>query len=124
MVSDSPSARRVEFRCPDPSANAYLAFSAMLLAGLDGIENQTDPGDPLDRNIYELPPEEAARIRQVPGSLEESLCALEADSAFLRKGDVFTEDLITTWIDYKRTHEIDTLKVRPHPWEFQLYFDI
>lgn len=124
MVSDSPSARRVEFRCPDPSANAYLAFSAMLLAGLDGIENQTDPGDPLDKNIYDLPPEEAAGIRQVPGSLEESLAALEADSAFLRKGDVFTEDLIRTWIDYKRTHEIDTLKLRPHPWEFQLYFDI
>ncbi|QRQ83886.1 type I glutamate--ammonia ligase [Cupriavidus oxalaticus] len=124
MVSDSPSARRVEFRCPDPSANAYLAFSAMLLAGLDGIENQTDPGDPLDKNIYDLPPEEAASIRQVPGSLEESLSALESDSAFLRKGDVFTEDLIRTWIDYKRTREIDTLKLRPHPWEFHLYFDI
>jgi glutamine synthetase len=124
MVSDSPSARRVEFRCPDPSANAYLAFSAMLLAGLDGIENQTDPGDPLDKNIYDLPPEEAASIRQVPGSLEESLSALESDAAFLRKGDVFTEDLIRTWIDYKRTREIDTLKLRPHPWEFHLYFDI
>jgi glutamine synthetase len=124
MVSDSPSARRVEFRCPDPSANAYLAFSAMLLAGLDGIENQTDPGAPLDKNIYDLPPEEAAGIRQVPGSLEASLAALESDSAFLRKGDVFTDDLISTWIDYKRTHEIDTLKLRPHPWEFQLYFDI
>lgn len=124
MVSDSPAARRVEFRCPDPSANAYLAFSAMLLAGLDGIENKMDPGEPLDKNIYDLPPEEAANIRQVPGSLEESLAALEADSAFLRKGDVFTEDVIRTWIDYKRTHEIAPLKLRPHPWEFHLYFDI
>ncbi|MDW3689271.1 type I glutamate--ammonia ligase, partial [Cupriavidus sp. CV2] len=124
MYSDSPSARRVEFRCPDPSANAYLAFSAMLLAGLDGIENHIDPGDPLDKNIYELSREEAANIRQVPGSLEESLSALEVDSAFLLKGDVFTEDVIKTWIDYKRRREIDTLKLRPHPWEFYLYFDI
>ncbi|MFW6165731.1 MAG: type I glutamate--ammonia ligase [Ralstonia sp.] len=124
MVSDSPAARRVEFRCPDPSANAYLAFAAMLMAGLDGIAHQTDPGEPLDRNIYELPPEEAAKIRQVPGSLEESLEALEADSYFLRHGDVFTDDVIRAWIDYKRHREIDTLKLRPHPWEFYLYFDI
>ncbi len=124
MYSDAPAARRVEFRCPDPSANAYLAFAAMLMAGLDGIAHQTDPGEPLDRNIYELPPEEAEKIRQVPGSLEESLEALEADSYFLRKGDVFTDDVIRTWIDYKRTREIDTLKLRPHPWEFYLYFDI
>lgn len=124
MYSDSPAARRVEFRCPDPTANPYLAFSAMLLAGLDGIDNKMDPGEPLDKNIYDLPPEEAANIRQVPGSLEESLSALEADSAFLRKGDVFTEDVIRTWIDYKRTHEIEPLKLRPHPWEFHLYFDI
>src|SRR5262249_54389483 len=112
------------FRCPDPSANAYLAFAAMLMAGLDGIENHIDPGDPLDKNIYDLPPEEAAKIRQVPGSLEESLAALEADSDFLRRGDVFTEDGIGTWIEYKRRREIDTLKLRPHPWEFYLYFDI
>ncbi|WP_197337322.1 type I glutamate--ammonia ligase [Ralstonia solanacearum] len=124
MYSDAPAARRVEFRCPDPSANAYLAFAAMLMAGLDGIAHQTDPGEPLDRNIYELPPEEAEKIRQVPGSLEESLEALEADSYFLRKGDVFTDDVIRAWIDYKRTREIDTLKLRPHPWEFYLYFDI
>ncbi|WP_296225618.1 type I glutamate--ammonia ligase [Ralstonia sp. UBA689] len=124
MYSDSPAARRVEFRCPDPTANPYLAFSAMLLAGLDGIDNKIDPGEPLDKNIYDLPPEEAANIRQVPGSLEESLSALEADSSFLRKGDVFTEDVIRTWIDYKRTHEIEPLKLRPHPWEFHLYFDI
>ena len=124
MYSDSPNARRVEFRCPDPSANAYLAFAAMLMAGLDGIENKTDPGAPLDRNIYDLPPEEARNVRQVPGSLDEALAALETDNAFLRKGDVFTDDVIETWIDYKRTREIDTIKLRPHPWEFYLYFDI
>ncbi|MGF6259195.1 glutamine synthetase [Paraburkholderia youngii] len=124
MYSDSPNARRVEFRCPDPSANAYLAFAAMLMAGLDGIENKTDPGEPLDRNIYDLPPEEARNIRQVPGSLEAALAALETDNTFLRKGDVFTDDVIQTWIDYKRSREIDTIKLRPHPWEFYLYFDI
>ncbi len=123
MYSSSPNARRVEFRCPDPSANAYLAFAAMLMAGLDGIENKTDPGDPLDRNIYDLSPEEAGNIRQVPGSLADALLALESDNAFLRKGDVFTEDVIQTWIEYKRTREIDTIKLRPHPWEFYLYFD-
>jgi glutamine synthetase len=123
MYSDSPNARRVEFRCPDPSANAYLAFAAMLMAGLDGIENKTDPGSPLDRNIYDLPPEEALNIRQVPGSLEAALAALEADNAFLRKGDVFTDDVIQTWIEYKQKREIDPIKLRPHPWEFYLYFD-
>jgi glutamine synthetase len=124
MYSDSPNARRVEFRCPDPSANAYLAFAAMLMAGLDGIENKTDPGDPLDRNIYDLSPEEARDIRQVPGSLDAALAALEDDTAFLRKGDVFTDDVLQTWIDYKRKHEIEPIKLRPHPWEFYLYFDI
>jgi glutamine synthetase len=124
MYSDSPNARRVEFRCPDPSANAYLAFSAMLMAGLDGIENRTDPGDPLDVNIYDLPPEKARSVRQVPGSLDESLQALEADNEFLRRGDVFTEDVIDTWLEYKRKHEIDAVRLRPHPWEFYLYFDI
>lgn len=124
MYSDSPNARRVEFRCPDPSANAYLAFSAMLMAGLDGIENKIDPGDPLDRNIYDLPPEEAKHIRQVPGSLDEALKALEADNAFLRKGDVFTEDVIDTWLEYKRKRELDAIRLRPHPWEFYLYFDV
>ncbi|WP_233866429.1 type I glutamate--ammonia ligase [Paraburkholderia adhaesiva] len=124
MYSDSPGARRVEFRCPDPSANAYLAFSAMLMAGLDGIENKMDPGDPLDVNIYDLPPELAKNVRQVPGSLEESLNALEADNEFLRKGDVFTEDVIDTWLEYKRTRELDPIRLRPHPWEFYLYFDI
>jgi glutamine synthetase len=124
MYSDSPNARRVEFRCPDPSANAYLAFSAMLMAGLDGIENKMDPGDPLDVNIYDLPPEQAKKVRQVPGSLDESLKALEADNEFLRKGDVFTEDVIDTWLEYKRTRELDPIRLRPHPWEFYLYFDI
>jgi glutamine synthetase len=124
MYSDSPSAKRVEFRCPDPSANAYLAFAAMLMAGLDGVENRIDPGDPLDKNIYDLPPEEARRVPQVPGSLEESLRALEEDHGFLTKGDVFTSDVIDTWISYKRTHEIDPVRLRPHPWEFHLYFDV
>jgi glutamine synthetase len=124
MYSDSPNARRVEFRCPDPSANAYLAFSAMLMAGLDGIENKLDPGDPLDVNIYDLPPEQAKKVRQVPGSLDESLNALEADNEFLRKGDVFTEDVIDTWLEYKRRRELDAIRLRPHPWEFYLYFDI
>jgi glutamine synthetase len=124
MYSDSPNARRVEFRCPDPSANAYLAFSAMLMAGLDGIESKADPGDPLDVNIYDLPPEKAKNVRQVPGSLDESLRALEADNEFLRRGDVFTEDVIDTWLEYKRKREIEPIRLRPHPWEFYLYFDI
>ena len=124
MYSDSPSAKRVEFRCPDPSANPYLAFAAMLMAGLDGVQNRIDPGEPLDKNIYDLPPEEARSVRQVPGSLEESLRALEEDQAFLRKGDVFTDDVIETWIAYKRSREIDPIRLRPHPWEFHLYFDI
>ncbi|WP_179405097.1 type I glutamate--ammonia ligase [Burkholderia guangdongensis] len=124
MYSDAPNARRVEFRCPDPSANAYLAFAAMLMAGLDGIENRIDPGDPLDRNIYDLPPEVARNIRQVPGSLDAALQALEDDNAFLRKGDVFSDDLIRTWIDFKRRREVDPVRMRPHPWEFYLYFDV
>ena len=124
MYSSSPNAKRVEFRCPDPSANAYLAFAAMLMAGLDGIATKTDPGDPLDKNIYDLPPEEAKKIQQVPGSLEESLAALENDHAFLTKGDVFTHDVIDTWLEYKRKREIDPVRLRPHPWEFYLYFDI
>ena len=102
MYSDSPKAKRVEFRCPDPSCNPYLAFAAMLMAGIDGIKNKIDPGDPLDKNIYDLPPEEAAEIKQVPGSLQDSLAALEADHEFLLEGDVFTADLISTYIDYKQ----------------------
>jgi glutamine synthetase len=124
MYSDSPNAKRVEFRCPDPSANAYLAFAAMLMAGLDGVQNKIDPGEPLDKNIYDLPPEEASKIEQVPGSLDESLRALEKDHAFLEHGGVFTEDVIATWLDYKRKREVDPVRIRPHPWEFYLYFDI
>jgi glutamine synthetase len=124
MYSESPNAKRVEFRCPDPSANPYLAFAAMLMAGLDGVEKHIEPGEPLDKNIYNLPPEEARKVKQVPSSLDESLLALEEDHAFLLKGDVFTRDVIETWIDYKRKHEIDPVRLRPHPWEFYLYFDV
>jgi glutamine synthetase len=124
MYSSSPASRRVEFRCPDPSANAYLAFAAMLMAGLDGVANKIEPGEPLDKNIYDLPPEEAQKVRQVPGSLQESLAALEEDQGFLTTGEVFTRDVIDTWIDYKRRKEIDPVRLRPHPWEFYLYFDI
>ncbi|MGE5527012.1 MAG: type I glutamate--ammonia ligase [Rhodospirillaceae bacterium] len=124
MYSTSPSSKRVESRCPDPSANAYLAFSAMLMAGLDGIANKMEPGEPLDKNIYDLPPEEAKKVRQVPGSLQESLSALEEDHDFLTSGDVFTRDVIETWIEYKRKKEIGPVRLRPHPWEFYLYFDI
>ncbi len=123
MYSDSPNAKRVEFRCPDPTANAYLAFAAMLMAGLDGIAGKMDPGPPLDKNIYELPPEEAKRIAKVPGSLDESLHALESDHEFLMHGGVFTRDVIETWLEYKWKHEVDPVRLRPHPWEFQLYFD-
>ncbi len=120
---DDPEAKRIEFRCPDPSSNPYLAFPAMLMAGLDGIANKIDPGKPLDKDIYALSDKEAANLKQVPGSLEESLNALEADNSFLLKGNVFTPDLIETWIDYKRTNEVDPMRLRPHPYEFHLYFD-
>jgi len=120
---DTPESKRIEFRCPDPSANPYLAFSAMLMAGLDGIHNKIDPGDPLDVDLYDLSPEEAANVQQVPGSLEEVLDALEGDHDFLLVGDVFTSDLIETWLDYKRTNEVDAIRLRPHPYEFFLYFD-
>ncbi len=124
MYTSNPSAKRLEFRCPDPSANAYLAFSALLMAGLDGIQNRIDPGPPLDKNIYELEGSEKAKIRTVPGSLEESLSALEKDHDFLLKGGVFTQDVLDTWIAYKREVEIDPVRLRPHPHEFYLYFDI
>jgi glutamine synthetase len=124
LYSKSPKAKRLEFRCPDPSCNPYLAFSAMLMAGLDGIQNRTEPLPPVDRDLYDLPPEELAKIPQVPGSLNESLAALEADHEFLLKGDVFTPDVIDTWITYKKEREIDPVQLRPHPWEFYLYYDI
>jgi len=123
MYSHSPKAKRVEFRCPDATCNPYLAFSAMMMAGLDGIENKTDPGEPLDKNIYDLPPEELATISKTPHSLDAALNALEADHEFLLKGDVFTEDVVRTWIDYKREREVNELALRPHPYEFYLYYD-
>jgi len=124
MYFQSPKAKRVEFRCPDPSCNGYLAFAAMLMAGIDGIQNKIDPGPPIDKDLYDLPPEEAKNIKKTPGSLEESLDALEKDHDFLMKGDVFTKDLIDVWIAYKREHEVDAVRLRPHPHEFALYFDI
>ncbi|HUU51221.1 MAG TPA: type I glutamate--ammonia ligase [Nitrospinota bacterium] len=124
MYSPSPGAKRVEVRFPDPSCNGYLAFSAMLMAGLDGIENKIDPGEPLDKNIYELPPVELANIPTVPSSLEKALDALEEDHEFLLKGDVFTQDALETWIEYKRKNEVDPIRLRPHPYEFAIYFDI
>jgi glutamine synthetase len=124
VYSTVPAAKRVEFRPPDPSCNPYLAFAAMLLAGLDGIRNRIEPPPPIDKDLYELQPEEAAGVRQVPGSLEDVLSALEEDHAFLLEGGVFTADVIETWIEYKRTRELDEVRIRPHPWEFQLYYDI
>jgi len=124
MYSASPKAKRIEFRTPDPSCNGYLAFSAILMAVLDGIENKIDPGDPLDKNIYGLPPEELAKIPSAPGSLDEALAALEADHDYLLKGDVFTKDVIETWIEYKTENEVNPIKLRPHPHEFYLYYDI
>jgi len=123
MYSDSPKAKRLEARFPDPSANGYLAFSAMLMAGLDGIQNKLEVGDPLDKNIYSLTPEELANVPSMPGSLEEALDHLADDHEFLLKGDVFTQDVIDTWIDYKMENEVDQLRLRPHPYEFVLYYD-
>lgn len=124
MYSPSPKAKRAEVRFPDPSCNPYLAFSAMLMAGLDGIQNKISPGEPLDKDIYELGPEELAGVPSMPGSLDEALNNLEKNHAFLLKGDVFTEDVIDTWLTYKRTREVDAIRLRPHPYEFALYFDI
>jgi glutamine synthetase len=124
MIDPSPASRRIEFRCPDPSCNPYFAFSAMLMAAVDGIKNQIDPGEALDRNIYELPPQELARIPSTPGSLEEALEELERDHEFLLQGDVFTQEVIDAWINYKREHEVMPVKLRPHPHEFDLYFDL
>ncbi len=124
LYSQSPKAKRLEVRFPDPSCNAYLTFSAMLMAGLDGIQNKLDPGQPLDKDIYDLPPEELAEVPSLPGSLDDSLRALELDHSFLLKGEVFTEALIQRWIDYKREKEINPVRMRPHPLEFALYYDI
>ncbi|MBM4436183.1 MAG: type I glutamate--ammonia ligase [Actinobacteria bacterium] len=124
MYSAKPSARRVEFRPPDPAANPYLAFAAMLMAGLDGIRNKIEPPAPVEKDLYDLPPEEAAKIQSVPGSLYEVLDALEADHAFLLHGGVFTADVVETWLEYKRTREADEVNLRPHPYEFMLYYDV
>jgi glutamine synthetase len=124
VYSKSEAAKRIEFRTPDPSCNPYLAFSAMLMAGIDGIQKKIHPGKPVDKDLYELEPEEAKGIKTLPGSLDEVLDALEADHEFLLKGDVFTQDAIDTWIEYKRKNEVDAIRLRPHPWEFALYFDI
>jgi glutamine synthetase len=123
MYSASPKTKRIEFRCPDPTCNPYLAFSAILLAAIDGIQNKINPGPPLDRDIYDMPPEELANVPKAPGSLEEALDALERDHDFLLRGDVFTDDVIATWVKIKREKEIAPMRLRPHPYEFCLYFD-
>ena len=124
VTGTSPKAKRIEFRVPDPSCNPYLAFSAMMMAGVDGIRNKIEPPAPVDKDLYELPPEEHATITQVPSSLVEVLASLEEDHEYLTEGGVFTEDLIATWIDFKRTNEVDPIRLRPHPHEFEMYFDI
>ena len=123
VYSKSAKAKRIEFRAPDPSSNPYLCFAALLMAGLDGIQNKIDPGEPVDKDLYDLPAEELKKIKQVPGSLSEVLDALEADHEFLLKGDVFTPDLLETYISYKRENEVDPARLRPHPYEFTMYFD-
>ncbi len=123
MYSGSPKAKRVEFRCPDPTANGYLSFTALMMAMIDGIQNKVDPGDPLDRDIYDMTPEELAETNVAPKSLEEALIALEEDSGFLTAGDVFSEDLIKSFIEHKRTEELDPIRLRPHPYEFDLYYN-
>ena len=124
VTGTNPKAKRVEFRVPDPSSNPYLAFSAMLMAGLDGVRNKIEPPEPVDKDLYELPPEEFGAVKQVPGSLPEVLDALEADHEYLLAGDVFTADLIESWVDYKRTNEVDPIRLRPTPHEFALYYDV
>jgi glutamine synthetase len=124
LSGTNPKAKRLEFRCPDATSNPYLAFAAMLCAGIDGIKNQIHPGEPLDKDIYDLSPEELAKVPSTPGSLELALKALEDDHAFLTTGGVFTEDLINTWITYKLDNEVNPMRLRPHPYEFALYYDV
>ena len=124
MYSQAEKAKRLEFRTPDPSCNPYFAFPAMLMAGLDGVKNKLEPPKPIDKDLYELPPEEAAKVKSMPGSLDQALDALEKDHDFLLKGDVFTKDVIETWLEYKRKKEVDAIRLPPHPYEFALYFDI
>jgi len=123
MLTENPAAKRIEFRSPDPTANPYIAFSAMLMAGLDGIQNKIEPDAPLESDLFSMSKEELKKIKTMPGSLSESIDALEKDYEFLLKGDVFTKDVIDTWIELKRTKEIDPIRMRPHPYEFYLYFD-
>lgn len=124
MYSPSPKAKRIEVRFPDPACNPYLAFAAMLMAGLDGIENKIDPGEPMEKDLYDLEPKEAAKVPTMPGSLDEALKHLERDHEFLLKGGVFTEDLLEAWVSYKRSREVDPLRLRPHPYEFFMYYDV
>ena len=124
QYSQAPEAKRLEFRCPDPAANPYLSFAAMLMAGLDGVQNRIEPHDPVDKDIYDLPPAELQGLPSVPGSLDEALAALEAEHAFLLQGGVFPQDLIDSWISYKIEYEVDPVRLRPHPYEFHLYYDI
>jgi glutamine synthetase len=123
MYSESPKAKRLEFRCPDPTCNGYLTWTAMLMAAIDGIQNKIDPGEPLDCDIYEMTPDELAKYPKTPGSLAEAIEALENDHKFLTAGNVFTDDLVETWITWKREEELDPLALRPHPYEFYLYYD-
>jgi glutamine synthetase len=124
MYSPSPKAKRIEVRFPDPACNPYLAFSAMLMAGLDGIENKIDPGEPMEKDLYDLEPKEAAKVPTMPGSLDDALKNLEKDHEFLLKGGVFSEELLEAWVSYKRNREVDMLRLRPHPYEFFLYYDV
>ncbi|MGH7531410.1 MAG: type I glutamate--ammonia ligase [Gemmatimonadales bacterium] len=124
MYSRSPKAKRIEFRAPDPASNPYLTFAALLMAGLDGIRNKIEPPAPMDLDLYELEPAERQHVKNTPGSLAESLAALEADNAFLLEGGVFSKDLIDTWLSYKRAKEVDPVRLRPHPYEFFLYYDV
>ena len=123
MYSSNPKAKRLEFRCPDPSCNGYLLFTAMMMALIDGVKNKIDPGKPLDRDIYEMSPAELDGFPKAPSSLQESLATLQANHAFLTTSNVFTDDLIKTWIAYKTEHEVAQMKKRPHPYEFHLYYD-
>jgi glutamine synthetase len=124
ITGSNPKAKRIEFRVPDPACNPYLAFAAMMMAGIDGVKNRIEPPTPVDKDLYELPPDEAKSVPQVPGSLDAVLTALEKDKDYLTAGGVFTPDLIDTWIEYKRTKEVDPIRLRPTPYEYQLYYDI
>jgi glutamine synthetase len=124
MYSDNPKSKRVEFRCPDGTANPYLAFSALMLAGLDGIINKIEPGEPIDKDIYHLSDSEKKAIKQAPESLEISMHNLEKDNEYLKQGGAFTDELISTWIDYKTNKEIKEVQLRPHPYEFHLYYEV